>query len=257
MPGNLIGTAKYLDLTGTVTTANRHIDLRSCRIVRCLALYPADPLPDLAFHAPLLPDYPEGCDVEEEATLGCHQVCIACWICMCCAPHSARWRGMPTGAPWHCMSTFIFWGTHQAALYPLDSLRSASHERTAMYSACLLSHVRVRRFLLECGTRLRDAAPETWRGGDPLEAEALRLMEAEVCAEAPSTRGAICRRGTASVVRCAGGARLLNRHHHRLLRARAPDDPRVCAAGAAPPDEALLLRVLRRPSTLLCSGIGK
>ena len=73
VPGNLINTAKYLDLTGTVTTANRHIDLRSCRIVRCLALYPADPLPDLAFHAPLLPDYPEGCEVEEDATLGCHQ----------------------------------------------------------------------------------------------------------------------------------------------------------------------------------------
>ena len=95
----------------------------------------------------------------------------------------------------------------------------------------------VRRFLLECGTRLRDAAPETWRGGDPLEAEALRLMEAEVCADAPSTRGAICRRGTAAVVRHGGRAegrpRLLNRHHHRLLRARSPDDPRVCAEGAA------------------------
>lgn len=179
----------------------------------------------------------------------------------------------------------------QAALYPLDSLLRASHEHTAMYSACLLSHVRVRRFLLECGTRLRDAAPETWRGGDPLEAEALRwiifesafhsafqivfhrelhsvrvlphtpwlrLMEAEVCADAPSTRGAICRRGTASVVRHGGRAegrpRLLNRHHHRLLRARSPDDPRVCAAGAAPPDDALLLRVLRSPSFLFSSG---
>lgn len=73
VPGNLITTAKYLDLLGNVTTANRHIDLRSCRIVRCLALYPADPLPDLAFHAPLLPDYPAGCEVEEDATLGCHQ----------------------------------------------------------------------------------------------------------------------------------------------------------------------------------------
>ena len=116
----------------------------------------------------------------------------------------------------------------------------------------------VRRFLLECGTRLRDAAPETWRGGDPLEAEALRLMEAEVCADAPSTRGAICRRGTAAVVRHGGRAegrpRLLNRHHHRLLRARSPDDPRVCAAGAAPPDDALLLRVLRSPSFLFSSG---
>ena len=75
VPGNLISTAKYLDLLGNVTTANRHIDLRSCRIVRCLALYPADPLPALAFHAPVLPDYPVGCEVEEDATLGCHQAC--------------------------------------------------------------------------------------------------------------------------------------------------------------------------------------
>ena len=75
VPGNLVSTAKYLDLFGNVTTANRHIDLRGCRIVRCLALYPADPLPDLAFHAPLLPDYPTGCEVEEDATLGCHQAC--------------------------------------------------------------------------------------------------------------------------------------------------------------------------------------
>ena len=59
-----------------------------------------------------------------------------------------------------------------------------------------------------------------------------------MCADAPSTRGAICRRGTAAVVRHGGRAegrpRLLNRHHHRLLRARSPDDPRVCAEGAAP-----------------------
>ena len=75
VPGNLVSTAKYLDLFGNVTTANRHIDLRGCRIARCLALYPADPLPDLAFHAPLLPDYPTGCEVEEDATLGCHQAC--------------------------------------------------------------------------------------------------------------------------------------------------------------------------------------
>ena len=39
---------------------------------------------------------------------------------------------------------------NQAALYPLAALRRSSHERsatgerTAMYSACLLSHVRVR-----------------------------------------------------------------------------------------------------------------
>ena len=38
-----------------------------------LAIYPYEPLPDLAFHAPLLPKYPDGAAVEEDATLGCHQ----------------------------------------------------------------------------------------------------------------------------------------------------------------------------------------
>ena len=58
-----------------------------------------------------------------------------------------------------------------------------------------------------------------------------------VTPDAPSMRGAICRRGSGAVVRHGGRAegrpRLLNRHHHRLLRARSPDDPRVCAEGAA------------------------
>merc|ERR1712087_714302 len=38
-----------------------------------LALHPHEPLPAVAFHAPLLFQYPAGCEVEEDVTLGCHQ----------------------------------------------------------------------------------------------------------------------------------------------------------------------------------------
>ena len=64
-----------------------------------------------------------------------------------------------------------------------------------------------------------------------------KILTLALTPDAPSIRGAICRRGSGAVVRHGGRAegrpRLLNRHHHRLLRARSPDDPRVCAEGAA------------------------
>jgi len=40
---------------------------------RVLALYPYEPLPDVAMHAPCFPIYPRNTFVEEEVTLGCHQ----------------------------------------------------------------------------------------------------------------------------------------------------------------------------------------
>lgn len=50
------------------------LDLRGCvHVRRVLALYPYEPLPDIAFHAPLLPAYPPQALVEEDVTLGCHQ----------------------------------------------------------------------------------------------------------------------------------------------------------------------------------------
>ena len=74
VPGNLIGTVKYIDpIFGRLTTAASVLDVSRAPIHRVLALYPYEPLPDLAFHAPLLPSYPEGCEVDEDATLGCHQ----------------------------------------------------------------------------------------------------------------------------------------------------------------------------------------
>eukprot|EP01126_Amoeba_proteus_P060168 TRINITY_DN7930_c0_g1_i6.p1 TRINITY_DN7930_c0_g1~~TRINITY_DN7930_c0_g1_i6.p1 ORF type:complete len:160 (-),score=24.09 TRINITY_DN7930_c0_g1_i6:116-595(-) len=50
------------------------MDVSDCDVLtRVLALYPHEPLPDFAFHAPILPKYSEKCQVEEMVVLGCHQ----------------------------------------------------------------------------------------------------------------------------------------------------------------------------------------
>ena len=78
VPGNLIGSSRYLDIFG-MNTANSSLDMRKCyNLCDVLALYPYEPLPDLAFHAPVLPQYPPQCTVVEDATLGCHQGALFC-----------------------------------------------------------------------------------------------------------------------------------------------------------------------------------
>jgi hypothetical protein len=79
VPGNLIWSSRYLDLC-SFTTANSALDISSCgHIHDVLALYPYQPLPDLAFHAPLFPKYPLSChEVIEDACLGCHQGALFC-----------------------------------------------------------------------------------------------------------------------------------------------------------------------------------
>jgi hypothetical protein len=82
VPGNLVFTARYLDVLaaagapGVLTTATGVMDVSYTPIERVLALYPHEPLPWLAFHAPLLPTYPASAAVEEEAMLGCHQAAV-------------------------------------------------------------------------------------------------------------------------------------------------------------------------------------
>mmetsp|Transcript_38842 Transcript_38842/g.93294 ORF Transcript_38842/g.93294 Transcript_38842/m.93294 type:complete len:337 (-) Transcript_38842:2-1012(-) len=72
VPGNLVWFARWsLD-----TLAQRCKDISSCQhLCNVLALYPCDPLPDLAFHAPVLTTYPKTahCKAREEVLLGCHQ----------------------------------------------------------------------------------------------------------------------------------------------------------------------------------------
>lgn len=78
VPGNLITSSKLLDPL-SLNTANSSLDLRDCHNLNdVLALYPFRPLPDFAFHAPVLPEYPVHCKVEEDAVLGCHQGALFC-----------------------------------------------------------------------------------------------------------------------------------------------------------------------------------
>lgn len=71
VPGNLISAAKIDPLK--ICLANKTMDLTNCKPLRhVLALYPHEPLNDLAFHAPLLASYPKDTIVEEEVVNGCH-----------------------------------------------------------------------------------------------------------------------------------------------------------------------------------------
>lgn len=72
VPGNLLTTAKC-DMC-RCSIANQNIDLRDAHCVKhILALYPHEPLPDVACHAPILPLFPSSANVEEDVTFGCHQ----------------------------------------------------------------------------------------------------------------------------------------------------------------------------------------
>mmetsp|Transcript_39294 Transcript_39294/g.87832 ORF Transcript_39294/g.87832 Transcript_39294/m.87832 type:complete len:377 (+) Transcript_39294:47-1177(+) len=72
VPGDLL-TIAQLDLFGlTNTSACCDVSMCTC-LARVLALYPYEPLPAIACHAPVLCHYPDHCDVEEEVAPGCHQ----------------------------------------------------------------------------------------------------------------------------------------------------------------------------------------
>jgi len=71
VPGNLVVTSQVDFMK--ICLANQTIDLSECHnLTRVLTLYPNIPLPDIAVHAPLLPKYPEKCDVDEDIIPGCH-----------------------------------------------------------------------------------------------------------------------------------------------------------------------------------------
>jgi hypothetical protein len=67
VPGNAVAT-------GFPFTAAWSQHLQDCtNLEQVLAIYPYEPLPDVAMHAPCLVQYPPHCRVEEDVTLGCHQ----------------------------------------------------------------------------------------------------------------------------------------------------------------------------------------
>ena len=76
VPGNLVVTTRCYGSCLPILTSTRSMDLRGAvHLRRVLALYPYQPLPDIAFHAPILCRYPthEGLEVEEDVCMGCHQ----------------------------------------------------------------------------------------------------------------------------------------------------------------------------------------
>ena len=79
VPGNLVCTARVERLVGCflcghLTTANHCNDLRKARhLKRVLSISPHEPLPDCAYHAPVLVQYPDHAVCEEDVSLGCHQ----------------------------------------------------------------------------------------------------------------------------------------------------------------------------------------
>lgn len=73
VPGNLVWMSRYADLAG-VMNANQAMDVSFVpNLGRILVLYPYEPLPAIAFHAPLIAKFPPGCQLEQDVILGCHQ----------------------------------------------------------------------------------------------------------------------------------------------------------------------------------------
>ena len=75
VPGNQVSLSTCLRGCGlAITTSNQALNVSKCAVLsEVLAIYPHEPLPDISFHAPILPSYPRGTVVEEDVTLGCHQ----------------------------------------------------------------------------------------------------------------------------------------------------------------------------------------
>lgn len=77
VPGNGITSSSWIDMF-SFSTANAAMDIKSCNNIKSVFVqYPYIPLPDIAFHAPLLPTYPqhlkaENNTLEEDSCLGCH-----------------------------------------------------------------------------------------------------------------------------------------------------------------------------------------
>jgi len=73
VPGDFVWISRYLDVLGR-SNANQTMDISHVtNLGRVLVLYPHEPLPSIAVHAPLIPKFPKDCDIEWDVILGCHQ----------------------------------------------------------------------------------------------------------------------------------------------------------------------------------------
>mmetsp|Transcript_1827 Transcript_1827/g.2748 ORF Transcript_1827/g.2748 Transcript_1827/m.2748 type:complete len:373 (-) Transcript_1827:377-1495(-) len=76
VPGNFVWISRYLDVL-RVSNTNQVMDISKVRnLGRVVLLYPHEPLPDIAVHAPLLVVCPDNCELERDVVLGCHQGAI-------------------------------------------------------------------------------------------------------------------------------------------------------------------------------------
>ena len=201
VPGNLVWTAQFLDPLGA-TTANGVIDVSSCACLRrVLAIYPHEPLADLAFHAPLLPLFPPWCDVEEDATLGCHQGAFYAPMTM------MHYKPALVGA---CILSFLRVHSYMVrcgtSLRPVPPSVLGDLDCLADDEGATAGSPRRR-----VGTDLRRPS---WRRG--LEAEAIGIMEQALKAACPTRRVAHQRATPGNIVRHSAG-RFLNRHHLELV----------------------------------------
>ena len=186
-------TSRWLDVLGASASA-AVLDVSAAPIRRVLALYPHEPLPSIACHAPLLPLYPRGALVVEDVTLGCHQ----------------------------------------GAFYPPPLVRRADPSLISACEICCArvgAFLAAAATPLRVGSGRGGSAPSLAPLDEEAQ---LRLLEAELGSRAAPTYRAAHRKGPgpAAVLRYAS-ATLLNRHHAELLRALRPSDPRLASEGGA------------------------
>ena len=182
VPGDLL-TVAQLDLFGfTNTSACCDVSMCQC-LARVLALYPYEPLPAIACHAPVLCHYPDHCLVEEEVTPGCHQGALQV--------HGLQGPGID-----------------------FDSA---------------LSFLRIRRWLMECGTPLDHRHLDCTVSVKGLEDYCIRKCDQEVKRGRASVRASHSAHSYwgACIIRKAGAldrATYLNQHHKLLTNASASEE---------------------------------
>jgi len=172
-------------------TGIRCKDLTECANLRdVLAIYPHEPLPAVAMHAPTLYAYPPNCVVEEDVTLGAHQLALY---------GTSR---LPTD---------------RVRLQQMVQDKSGS---TASALASNLSFRRIADWLTERGVNLRFSSSVA----QPSKQECAAICRAALCVSWSTQRSLhdATRRGR-TIARHASGASFLNKHHERLEREIATD----------------------------------
>jgi len=190
VPGTMVST-------GFPCTGSGMEDLSGCRSLRkVLAIYPHEPLPDVALHAPMLGIYPQGCAVEEDVTLGCHQAALF------------RTRTVP-----------------QHTYYD-SGARSKKGRISTVDAASNLSFHRIMHFLTAVGTDVDISRAYAGPYVEPTADDCLRIYRATLTYDQPTRRITHDARGRLIVRRPLCSAPLFVNRHHEALEGMASADPR-------------------------------